>query len=98
MKLTQLERSKTDLKRVSYAINKFLELFCIKIQFLILIIWFSLLSGLGVNSRETQGLTRNFSLDSDYFLEDGGFIFQETEGLSVIGTCRRGMSLFRSLD
>jgi hypothetical protein len=24
MKLTQLERSKTDLKRVSYAINKFL--------------------------------------------------------------------------
>jgi hypothetical protein len=55
MKLTQLERSKTDLKRVSYAINKFLELFCIKIQFLILIIWFSLLSGLGVNSRKPRG-------------------------------------------
>jgi uncharacterized protein YybS (DUF2232 family) len=55
MKLTQLERSKTDLKRVSYAINNFLELFCIKIQFLILIIWFSLLSGLGVNSRKPRG-------------------------------------------
>jgi hypothetical protein len=55
MKLTQLERSKTDLKRVSYAINKFLELFCIKIQFLILIIWFSLLSGLGVKYWKSQG-------------------------------------------
>ena len=87
-----------ELERIKYDLYKFLELFCIKIQFLILIIWFSLLSGLGVNSRETQGLTRNFSLDSDYFLEDGGFIFQETEGLSVIGTCRRGMSLFRLLD